>query len=527
MLADSVGRWQDFYYAVAVKFSLRNPFCVFGLVLLWRVLLLVFTAQPIPANDAFIFDGGMANWLQGGRYINPCLSVAYPISSGQIFSIYPPIYQLTLLLWMPVFGISALAAMSLHFVLFALAGALTLMILKRFFPSPTGLALPVLLFFGITFNDRPEDLAHVFGLMSLLQVGRQISREGRSLSLAAGISLALILTLYTSVIVGAYYFGVGFLACAAAWWWGKRSWIYALPFATVTLLFAVITATIAKVEPLWWHGFLENATKQSVVGGFHTPRGMDLLKLIRSAPVFLLALAFAPVIAPRLGKLPAGDRTWLYLLAGIFIMGCVLLLIDLTLLAPDYIFYVLFTQVLLAAGLLWLLEKLFPDRQTWRRIFLGCALLVSIRAVGMTFWGATCAWQNSYASSQAVLRRELEPFVKSPAPVVISSQFLYGAREMGVQNPIHSDWYYDRALTAPPADWDGFVRLRPTRLVLGQFDYYRAFVPLLARLRQHPELVTFQVRDLARVRPPDAIPALSRVVQHISWSPVIVDLDWK
>jgi hypothetical protein len=39
--------------------------------------------------------------------------------------------------------------------------------------------------------------------------------------------------------------------------------------------------------------------------------------------------------------------------------------------------------------------------------------------------------------------------------------------------------------------------------------------------------VEVQVRNLAALRPPDAIPALQRVVQHISWAPVIVDLHWK
>jgi hypothetical protein len=63
--------------------------------------------------------------------------------------------------------------------------------------------------------------------------------------------------------------------------------------------------------------------------------------------------------------------------------------------------------------------------------------------------------------------------------------------------------------------------------VLTQFDYYRSFERVLAQLRQHPELAAIRVRDLAEIKPPDAIPALSRVVQNISWAPVIVDLDWK
>ena len=491
-------------------------------------MLLVFTAQPIPANDAFIFDGGVANWLHGGRYVIPCMSVAYPISGTQIFSLYPPVYQLPLVLWMSVFGTSALAAMAMHLFFFATAATLTVLIVQSFFPKLNGVALPVLLLFAINFNDRPEDLAHIFGLASLLLVGRQISGAGRSGRRAAGIVLVLFLALYTSVIVGAYYFGVGFLACAAAWWWGTRRWIYFLPYVATALLFAAVTATIARVEPLWWHGFLENATKQSAVGGFHLPHVLDLVKLVRNAPVFLVTLGLLPWLLPRCRQMPADQRAWLYLMAGIFAMGWMLLFVDMTLLSPDYVLFVLFSQVLLATGLLALAKTFSTGATVWlRRLLWGCVLLVSVRAIGMSTWGAACAWKNSYGSAQTLLRRELAPFVAAPEPVVISSQFLYGARQLGVLHPIHSDWYYDRALTAPDADWEGFLRLRPTRLVLGQFDFYRSYVPLLARLRQHPERVTVTVRDLAGVRPPDAIPALSRVVQHISWAPVIGDLEWK
>jgi hypothetical protein len=145
----------------------------------------------------------------------------------------------------------------------------------------------------------------------------------------------------------------------------------------------------------------------------------------------------------------------------------------------------------------------------------------------MTTWGAACAWKNSYWQTQRQLRAELEPFTQSDAPVVISSAYLYSASEFGVKHPIHSDWYYDRGIKDPNLDIKAIIKLRPSKLVLTQFDYYRGFTDLLGRLRQHPELVSVQVRDQAAVRTPDSIPSMQRVVQHISWAPVIVDLDWK
>lgn len=121
-----------------MKFNLRNPLFIFGLVLLWRVALLVFTAQPIPANDAFFYDGAVVNWLRHGHYFNPAIADFFPISGTQVFSGYPPGYQVALLLWMSVFGPGVISAMALHLALFAASGLLVLAIVKKFFrPRPT------------------------------------------------------------------------------------------------------------------------------------------------------------------------------------------------------------------------------------------------------------------------------------------------------------------------------------------------------------------------------------------------------
>jgi hypothetical protein len=359
-------------------------------------------------------------------------------------------------------------------------------------------------------------------------VARQISEAVFRAETAAGLLLVLLLGLYTSVIVGAYFFGAGFLACAMTWLWRRKVFVFA-PFLAAAAVFAVITFFIAKTEPRWWAGFMESAREQSVMtAGFHWPHAGDVLKLIRTAPVFLLGVVALPWLAARRREVFSRESVWLALAVGIFVMGWLLLVADLTLLAANYVTYVMFTQILFAAALLALAQKYFPERERWQRLaLLTGVLLVSIRAAGMTTWGVACAWNNSYQNTQAVLRTELGPFTKSDRPVLVSSAFLYGAAELGVKNPIHSDWYFDHASWTENAETDGLARLRPARLVLTQFDYYRSFVLPLEKLRQHPELVKIRVRNLAVVRPPDAIPALQRVVQHISWAPVIVDLDWK
>jgi hypothetical protein len=98
--------------------------------------------------------------------------------------------------------------------------------------------------------------------------------------------------------------------------------------------------------------------------------------------------------------------------------------------------------------------------------------------------------------------------------------------ESGVRSPIYADWYFDHVNWTNHTELAGLIRFKPSKLVLTQFDYYRSFQGVLAQLRQQPGLVSITVRDQAAVRTPDSIPSLRRVVQHISWAPVIVDLEW-
>ena len=511
-----------------MNFFQRSPFQILALVLIWRILLLVLTAQPIPANDAFGYDGAVVNFLDGGRYVNPSISVVFPISGRELYATYPPVYQGVLLVWMKLFGTSVISAMGLHLGLFALAAALTLWITKQFFPEGVGYAVTALLFFGFTFGDRPESLAFVFGLASFWLVAQQISDGSVKPFAGVALALALLLALYTSIIVGAYFFGAGFLACVTACLW-RRNLVWFAPFLGAATLFAAITLSIAKWEPLWWAGFMESARQQSVVTtGFHLPHGDSIAKLVRTAPVFLLGMMLLPVLLARRKEMISLQTSWLALVAGIFAMGWVLLAAAVMLLAPNYVTYVMFAQVILAAGLLALVQQFFPGRTRWLQAsLLACAALVSIRAAGITTWGAACAWKNSYQSTQAILRTELAPYTASDEPVFISSAFLYSAVNLGVKNPIHSDWYFDHATWTNGAQIYGLEQCHPSKLILTQFDFYRTFEPLVKQLQSQSGLVDIRVRNLAAMPAPDAFPSLQRVVQHVSWAPVIVDLNWK
>jgi hypothetical protein len=164
-----------------------------------------------------------------------------------------------------------------------------------------------------------------------------------------------------------------------------------------------------------------------------------------------------------------------------------------------------------------------------RRLALACfvalAALTSIRAVGLSTWGLVCAWDFGYRDSQSTLKRELA-LCRADDAVVLSSAYLYTAARSKDLRWIHCDWLQPANRYQPEDDWEGLLRLRPAMLVLTQFDYYRRFQPVVTRLANQPDLAEVVVLDPARVRPPDAIPPLRRVVQHLSWAPVTVRINW-
>jgi hypothetical protein len=109
--------------------------------------------------------------------------------------------------------------------------------------------------------------------------------------------------------------------------------------------------------------------------------------------------------------------------------------------------------------------------------------------------------------------------------VIASAAYLYDLASRTNLNLIHNDW------SAVPGDagWEtrAYASHRPAKIILTQFDFHRRFGVTIEKLKAHPDLISLQMTNLAGVRPPDAVPKLQRVVQHVSWAPVIVDLKWR
>src|ERR1043166_5243282 len=118
---------------------LERPSLIFTLVFVWKAALMLLSAQPIPSNDSIFYDGPVVHLLNQGGYFNPSISLARPISGSEVFSAYPPLYQLVLLVWMSVFGTSAASAMSLHLALFG-CYALTVLAIFRQLSVPAACA---------------------------------------------------------------------------------------------------------------------------------------------------------------------------------------------------------------------------------------------------------------------------------------------------------------------------------------------------------------------------------------------------
>ncbi len=537
----------------------QRPETVFALVLLWKAALLLFTAQPIPANDSFFYDGAVVNYRIHGKYCNPAIANALPISGNEIFSAYPPLYQLVLLGWMTAFGTSVLSAMGLHFVLFAAYAVLVLATLRELRVPVWTARFAGLFLLGITFHDRPDSLAHVFGMAAVFAAARAF-RPSSSFSISspnvdAAVSrtrtkdenedklcspgsakgwslltaLSVLLCLGTSLQIGGIYFLLIWLAMLQmSWLRGLRpAWAV---LAAMTLVPVVLVLGVKLLWPHLWAGFQEHAQQTPTLTSWRIPNVMEMLKIIRVAPGALLVLVLSPClfVRRRADVIQTPDARQLAFLLAASVAAFAVLGLALFFLAANLVLIAAYLQPLIVGSFLGLLGNAAASRIRLAgvKFFIGLSvLLVSIRAIGLSTIGVACAQDVSRGQALAVVARELAA-APTNAPVALASAYLYDAwPEARRLILLHSDWLGPAAKNQPDAEVNALYAVKPSRLILTQFDYYRRYAPVLARLGAAGG-VSVQVENLARVRPPDATPRWQRVVQHVSWAPVIVRLDW-
>ena len=558
-----------------MKGIFARPGAVFAVIFLWRLALLVLAALPVPSNDSFFYDGPVVNLLLHGRYANPALAPALPISGTEMFCAYPPMYQAVLLGWMAVFGASAISAMTLHLLLFGCYMLVLLAVFRRLSAPGWAAGVGGAFLLVITFDDRPDSLAHVFGIAAVYAWVRSRRARGAGGPWAWAMAGCAVLGLATSVQIGALYCLLLWIGVLAQGILGQGKFPFA-PMAAMVAVPAGLVGLVVLGFPHVWAGFMEHARQTPSLTGWRWPRPDEIFKIVRNAPGILGAAAllgwlcrsavasreagtgawsvergawsvFRPgvtsrqagtargtpahaAISPALEEDGAGDIRGLGLVSAAATLAALALIgSSLFLLSPNSVLFVGPLQPLIVGGCLALLAARYSGRpclraQLW--LFVGLAALGSIRAIGMTTWGAACAADAGYPSALRCVRSELDACAPGNT-VVLSSAYLYEAARHKELRWIHSDWMEPAQRRRPSADWEGLLALRPARVILTQLDYYRRYQPLLARLETRPGLAQVQIVNTAKLPAPDSIRLLQRVLQHISWAPVVVRVSWK
>ena len=505
-----------------------RPGLVFLLVFAWKLALLVFTAQPVPANDSFFYDGPVVNLLLHGKYVNPSLIQALPISGGEVFSAYPPLHQAALLGWMSVCGTSALSAMWFHLVLIGIYMLIVLAILRRLQLPAHYISLAGLFLFSITFHDRPDTLAHGLGMLAIYS-GVRFCTEAAKPRLAWLAATFLLLAFCTSLQVGGVYFFCLTMMLVLAKWANQIKFPWA---AAMGLLIALVGlgALVRFGFPHLWQGFQEHVRITPSVTGLRVPGAVELLKAARTAPaIFVISLLVLLAWVRRSSTFgEVAKSASARLCAAATFAALALIAASLLVLTPNTIHVANYLQPIIVGAFLgsgFLAQAAGRIARPILALFVACALVTSLRAAGMSTWGVLCARDVSYADAMTRLNSELDQ-TQAGQTVIVSAAYLYETAKRKNLRWVHSDW---PEAPRAEANWEyhAFVKLKPARIIVTQFDYYRRFGRVIEELKNCPQLATLDMTNTARVPPPDAFPNWQRVIQHVSWAPVIVDLKWR
>ncbi len=504
----------------------------FFLVMGWKLILLLLTAQPIPANDAYFYDGPVVNFLLHGHYCNPTLAIPFPFSANHIYSVYPPFYQAVLYPWMAVFGTSARSAMWFHLALFGAYGFILLGIFRRLGVPAAAVNLAGLFLLGITFDDRPDGLAQLLGMLAIYAWVRSLPAPSTRWPWLAAV--CVVLACCTNPEIGGLYLG---------WFWLlglgaaglRQNRLPLAPMLFMTLAPVALVSFIKWGRPDLWAGFMEHASQTPSLTHLRVPSAGELLKLLRTIPALLVIALFLGLrgrgnTGPR--WLAAGwlaDARPAMLLVSGLLMAVVLAVAGLVVFTANWLLILAHFQPLLVGLFLGLEARQSPPpRSVSRLVLLLMAAVVAVRAVGMTTWGVACALDRSYGSSLQIVRNQLR---RTPpeSTVVMSSAYLYEAQRFNHLRLINEDWTHrtEKLPVNINGDTLGLLKLRPAALILTQFDYYRRYQIPLGELRALPELLTVTTTNFARLPAPDSFPRFQQVVQHVAWAPVVVQLHWK
>jgi hypothetical protein len=516
----------------ALNRFVRGRAFVFALIFAWKIALLLLATQPVPETDSFFYDGPVVNFLLHGNYVNPALACALPYSATHVFCAYPPLYQALLLPWMAVFGASVVSAMCFHLVWFGLYLVLLHAILEHLQAPVWCVRLAGLFVLVIWYHDRPDSVAEVLGMAGVLcwvhtlgpPDGAQPSR--RRQAWLWGMVACALLCFATSFQIGALYCLLLWVGNAAASWMAHQRPPVA-PLLVMTALPPLAIAAVACAFPHLWAGFLEHAQQTPSLSGWHWPHTHEWLKVGRTLPgVFAAAVLFpwAVVANPRAG---AGAARFTLLTIASGVAAIALIAASLFLLALNVLMAAAYLQPLVVCGCLSRIAAGARDPRELRLPLLlvsGLVCLGAIPALGLSTWGLACASGMGYSPSMRRVNAELDA-VGSNQVVALSAAYLYAAAPRTNIVWLHSDWLQPGKLGDP---YSGpLLAQKPSLLILTQFDYYRHYQPELANLESRSPGMRMDIIDCAAVPPPDSMKSFQRVLQNISWAPVVVRFQWQ
>jgi hypothetical protein len=505
----------------------------FVMVFLWRLGLMLFAQQPMPTGDSFFFDGAIVHHLLYGGYFNPSIALFLPISGTEVFCAYPPLYQLPLLVWMSCFGTSALSAMTLHLVLFGCYELALWRVLKLLQIPANSINLAGLFLLAInSYTDRPDSLAHVLGMLAVYCCVRAyVCEKGKTTKFTGNVwlwlmALLVVLTFCTSLQIGGAYFAWLWLATIGSWlvWRGKFP---IGPLAAMSLVPVTLVALVKYGFPHLWAGFNEHVAGTPALTGLRIPKWNDLLIVFTATPAVWVASATAifamkikrPVFDCKLDEIILASG----LLSILAVLGAALVALS-AYLALTVAVYV---QPLIVACAITFFRRHFsvnPHMMRW--LLLATVGMASIRAVGITTLGVAHSLtdMNYFQAIQAV-RSELD---KTPpaAKVVVSGEFLYEASQHRDIEIFHRDWLMKQESGNEMSSSGTLIAWKPAKLILTQYDY-NISGPVLAELKMSPELAGLEVINHAHWPVPESSPLLLKMLQRVSWAPVVVELHWK
>jgi hypothetical protein len=337
-----------------------------------------------------------------------------------------------------------------------------------------------------------------------------------------------VLSLATGLQIGALYTLLLWIGMLATSLLGRDQFAYA-PMLAMTILPVALVALVAFGFPRIWAGFLEHARQTPSLTGWRMPRVDEALKIVRNAPGILGAAALLIWLHGNETRREVGGRRFVLVALTVTLAALVIIVASLFVLTANSVLFVGPIQPLAVGAGLALVATRSPSARRPRAcvaLFLALAALGSIRAVGLTTWGAVCAAKDSYPAALRCVRSELAACPRG-STAVLSSAYLYEAARRSEIRWVHSDWMAPAGRDPTLSDWEGLTTLKPARIILTQLDYYRRYEPLLARLRSRPDLAALTVVNTARVPAPDSIRPLQKVLQHVSWAPVVVTIAWR